>query len=94
MPPPAGVSSRRLQLALRANSGAPRSARAACQPATAAQRAAAPFGHTTLPVFVCLLTSRGHRDAFAVQVLTDGCFVAERTTPGQAVYGCGAGAVS
>jgi hypothetical protein len=34
------------------------------------------------------------RESFAVQVLANGCYVAERTRPGQAIYGCGAQAAS
>ena len=81
---------RQLEHALLADSGVPRPALARCRPATAAQRTAAPFGQTTLPVFVCLVAVEGHRDSFAVHVLTNGCYVAERTRPGKAIYGCGA----
>lgn len=57
--------------------------------ASAAERAAAPFGHTTLPVFVCIVAFERQRNAFDVQVLNNGCYVAERIRPGQAIYGCG-----
>ena len=42
------------------------------------------------PVFVCLVAVEGQRDAFDVQVLNNGCYVAERIRPGEAIYGCGA----
>ena len=61
-----------------------------CRSATAAERGTAPFGPTSLPVFVCLVAVNGHSDAFNVQVLNNGCFVAERARPGKAIYGCGA----
>ena len=93
-PAPSPRSAHRLEAALLANSGPPRAASASCRPATSAERAAAPFGHTARPVFVCLVGRDGHRDAFDVQVLDNGCFVAERTRPGQAIYGCGAGSAS
>lgn len=93
-PAPSSPSARRLEDALLANTGPPRLASASCRPATAAERTTAPFGQTARPVFVCLLAVEGHRDTFAVQVLKNGCYVAERTRPGQAIYGCGAGAAS
>ena len=92
--PPSAPSAHRLENALLASTGSPRATSASCRAATAAERAAAPFGHTTLPVYVCLIAVEGHRDAFDVQVLTNGCYVAERRTPGQAIYGCGAGRAS
>jgi hypothetical protein len=54
-----------------------------------AERARAPFGHTRRPVFACTLAMNARAARFDVQV-ADGCFVAERRRPGQAVYGCGA----
>lgn len=42
-----------------------------------------------LPVFVCLVGVEGQREAFDVQVLNNGCYVAERVRPGAAIYGCG-----
>jgi len=42
-------------------------------------------------VFSCLITLGGQRALYYVQVLGNGCFVAERRRPGQAIYGCGAG---
>jgi hypothetical protein len=83
---------RRLEAALTSSTATPRPTAASCRPATAAERTNAPFGRTGLPVFVCLVATEGHRDAFDVQVLENGCYVAERARPGQAIYGCGAGA--
>jgi hypothetical protein len=40
-------------------------------------------------LFTCELTVSGDRATYVVQVLHSGCFVAERTPPGRAVYGCG-----
>lgn len=42
-----------------------------------------------LPVFVCLIALERQRDAYDVQVLGNGCYVAERIRPGKAIYGCG-----
>ena len=84
----AAGSARRLETALLATNGPPRPTSASCRPASAAERAAAPFGQTTPPVFVCLLAVEGQRATFDVQLLNNGCYVAERTPPGQAIYGC------
>jgi hypothetical protein len=73
-----------------ANAGAPRNTTAACRASSAAERAAAPFGHTSTPLFTCELTVTGERASYVVQVLPNGCFVAERRRPGRAIYGCGA----
>jgi hypothetical protein len=62
---------------------------AACQASSSAVRSQAPFGPTRLPLFTCELTITGERASYAVQVLPNGCFVAERRRPGRAVYGCG-----
>ena len=61
-----------------------------CQASSSAERRVAPFGRTRLPLFTCELTLTGERASYVVQVLHDGCFVAERRRPGRAVYGCGA----
>ena len=62
---------------------------AACQPATAAQRDHAPFGRNPGLVFECQLDVERERLArYDVQVLANGCFVAERHRPGRAIYGC------
>ena len=53
-----------------------------------AERASVPFGHTRLPLLTCALTDRGQLASYALQVLPDGCFIAERVRRGQAVYGC------
>lgn len=84
-------AARRLEVALTSQTVPPRPTSASCRPATAAQRTTAPFGSTTLPVFVCLVDTEGHQSTFDVQVLKNGCYVAERTPAGQAIYGCGAG---
>ena len=62
---------------------------AQCHVSSAAERAAAPFGQTSLPLFTCELTVSGKRARYAVQVLQNGCFVAERLGGGQSVQGCG-----
>jgi hypothetical protein len=82
---------RRLERALLTNGGSPPPTSAACRSATTAERDAAPFGRTRRPVFSCLITVNGERARYAVQVLGNGCYVAERHRPGRAVYGCGAG---
>lgn len=76
--------------ALLTRGGPPRPTFARCLTATPAERAAAPFGRTQAPVFSCLLSVRGERARYDVQVLSSGCYVAERHQPGRAVYGCGA----
>lgn len=88
-PGPPAPTGRRVQQALLAKRDPPRPTSASCRPATAAERSAAPFGRTSLPVFLCVLAVDGRRARYDVQVLTNGCYVAERTTPGQAIYGCG-----
>jgi hypothetical protein len=63
---------------------------AACVPESRAQRAKSPFGPNGPPVFSCQLRAGGTRIAYDVQLLANGCFVAERRKPGKAIYGCGA----
>jgi hypothetical protein len=41
-------------------------------------------------LFTCELTVTGERARYVVQVLRNGCFIAERRRRGRAVYGCGA----
>jgi hypothetical protein len=53
--------------------------------------AASPFGATNRPMFSCLITVSGEQAAYNVEVLANGCYVAERRRPGRAIYGCGAG---
>jgi hypothetical protein len=89
---PGGVrpaAARRLERAL-LRGGPPRPAAASCRPATAAEIRAAPFGRHPGAVFSCLIEVAGRRAAYAVQVLPNGCYVAERFRGGQALYGCGA----
>jgi hypothetical protein len=74
---------------VRAHGGPPAPTTAHCHASSAAERAAAPFGHTELPLFTCELTVSGKRGRYAVQVLRNGCFVAERLGGGQSVQGCG-----
>jgi hypothetical protein len=85
VPPP--VSAAQLEHALVNNPDDP--ALATCRAATRADRhAARSFKHTPR-LFVCRLALRGQQPAlFDVQVLDNGCFVAERRRPGQADYGC------
>jgi hypothetical protein len=85
-----GVSVRSVERALLARGGPPAPTTAACRASSSAERAAAPFGHTRRPLFTCELTLTGERARYVVQVLRNGCFVAERRQPGRAVYGCGA----
>jgi hypothetical protein len=85
-----GVSVHSVERALVAHGGPPRPTSASCRGATAAERAAAPFGHTRRPFFSCLVTVTGERARYDVQVLGNGCYIAERRRPGRAVYGCGA----
>jgi hypothetical protein len=85
-----GVSVRSVERALLAHGGPPTPTLAACRASSAAERASAPFGPTRRPLFTCQITLLGERASYAVQVLHNGCFVAERRRRGQAVYGCGA----
>jgi hypothetical protein len=86
-----GVSVRSVERALVAHGGPPAPSAAVCRGASAAERQAAPFGATQRPVLSCLLTVGGESALYDVQVLANGCVVAERGRPGRAVYGCGAG---
>lgn len=85
------MSSRNLEHALLAGGGPPRPTSASCRPATAAERQQAPFGNTKDPEFSCVIAMSGGRARYDVQVLANGCYVAERVSLGQAVYGCGTG---
>jgi hypothetical protein len=80
-----------LELALRKARAKPPISAARCRPESAAQRSQSPFGKTGPPVFSCSITASGAPVAYDVQLLPSGCFVAERTTSGKAIYGCGAG---
>lgn len=63
---------------------------AACA-ATVEDRARRTFGRTRAQLFVCtirLMRARAPAEAFDVQVLHNGCFIAERIRGGQADYGC------
>jgi hypothetical protein len=84
-----GVSVSGLEHALLTRGGPPPSSAASCRGATAAERNAAPFGATRRPLFSCALTVLGEPARYDVQILRNGCYVAERARPGQAVYGCG-----
>jgi hypothetical protein len=81
------VTAERLAQAIRTNPNMPASA--ACHRATAADRRAARSFADTKRLFVCRITLPRQSPAiFDVQVLADGCFVAERRRRGQADYGC------
>jgi hypothetical protein len=84
-----GVSASGLEHALLTRGGPPPPSAASCRGATAAERDAAPFGATRRPLFSCALTVLGEPARYDVQILRNGCYVAERARPGQAVYGCG-----
>lgn len=84
-----GVSASSVEHALLAQKGPPRPTTATCRGSSPAERAASPFGPTRLPLFTCELTVGGERASYVLQVLHNGCFVAERVRPGAAVYGCG-----
>lgn len=85
-----GVSVRSVERALLAHGGPPAPTTAACHASSSAERARGPFGHTRRPLFTCELTVSGERTSYVVQVLRNGCFIAERHRRGRAVYGCGA----
>ena len=61
-----------------------------CRTATAAERLKAPFGNSKAPEFSCLIAVNGDNSPYYVQLLGNGCYVAERERPGQSIYGCGA----
>jgi hypothetical protein len=85
-----GVSVRSVERALVTRAGSPRPTSASCRAATSSERRGAPFGHTRRPLFSCLLSVAGQSARYVVQVLANGCFVAERRGGGRAVQGCGA----
>jgi hypothetical protein len=89
-PPATSVAARKLEHGL-LGAGPPRPTSATCLPATAADRRASPFGAGRSPVFSCDITVVGTKARYYVQVLKNGCFVAERRRVGRAIYGCGAG---
>ena len=82
---------RRLESALRRSRATPPVSRASCRLETAAQRSGSPFGSGGPPVYACTLARGATSSAYDVQLLPTGCFVAERRSPGVAIYGCGAG---
>ncbi len=65
---------------------------ARCAAATAQQRRRAPFGTATRrPILRCTITWGGRpAEAYDLEVLGNGCFVAERVRPGRSDSGCGA----
>jgi hypothetical protein len=81
----------RLERALRLAREAPLVSAASCRLETTAQRARSPFGVRGGTVYACALTRAGTAAAYNVQLLPNGCFVAERRAPGVVIYGCGAG---
>jgi hypothetical protein len=88
-PAESGISAQSVEHALQVHGSPPAPTTAQCHASSAAERAGAPFGHTSLPLFTCELTVSGHLGRYAVQVLRNGCFVAERLGGGQSVQGCG-----
>jgi hypothetical protein len=86
-----GVSVKSVERAMLTRGGPPRPTTSDCRASSAAERASTPFGHTRRPLFTCEVTVLGERATYDVQVLHNGCFVAERRRVGRAVYGCGAG---
>lgn len=62
---------------------------ARCRLETPAERAGSPFGPVGGSVYACTLARGGPPVAYDVQVLANGCFVAERRKPGAVIYGCG-----
>jgi hypothetical protein len=83
-----GPSSRSLEQALLAVTAPPRPTYALCHSAGAAEIRASPVGPP--PLFLCTITLNGQRARYDVQVLRNGCYVAERRPPGQAqsIVGC------
>jgi hypothetical protein len=83
-----GPSSRSLERALLAMTAPPRPTYALCHSATAAQIRASPVGPP--PLFLCTITLNGQPAQYDVQVLHNGCYIAERRPPGpgQSVVGC------
>jgi len=82
------VSAHELEHALLAKRQPPRPTKADCRRATPAERRHTPFGDTQRPLFSCVITTSDERARYTVQVLRNGCFVAERDRPGRAVYAC------
>jgi hypothetical protein len=81
---------RDLEAALRANPNR-RARRAACAPATGADRREAEraFGRTRARLFACRLDlGGGSAELFDLMLMRNGCFVGERRRPGAADYGC------
>ncbi len=73
------------------SAGAPHPAEVSCRAESASERERSPFGPTGGSVYACSLTVHGNLVPYDVQLLRNGCFVAERRRPGKAIYGCGAG---
>jgi hypothetical protein len=54
-----------------------------------ARGARTPFGNTRRPVMRCLVGTDQGRAWYEVEVLRNGCFLAERDDGGRALHGCG-----
>jgi hypothetical protein len=54
-----------------------------------ARGARTPFGHTRLPVMRCLVDTQEGLAWYEVEVLRNGCFLAERDGGGGEIRGCG-----
>jgi hypothetical protein len=62
---------------------------ASCRAPSRADAARSPFGPTRRPVMHCLVGTGDGLAWYEVEVLRDGCFLAERDTGGSEIRGCG-----
>ncbi len=84
-----GIRAASVEYAILQNSPPPRPTAASCRAPTAAEQSKSPVGGTGSTLFSCSITVVPARVQFYVEVLPNGCFVAERQRPGRAIYGCG-----
>jgi hypothetical protein len=78
----------RVTSALMSSRTKPRISAASCSTASAREAAHGPFGRTKDPVFGCTITRDGAVGRYVVQLLPNGCVVAESVSGHHAIYGC------
>jgi hypothetical protein len=84
-----GIRTASVEYAILQHSPLPRPTAASCRAPTAAEQTKSPVGGTGSTLFSCSITVEPAPAQFYVEVLPNGCFVAERQRPGRAIYGCG-----
>jgi hypothetical protein len=84
-----GIRAASVESAILRHTSLPRPTAVSCRAPTAAEQTKSPVGGTGSTLFSCSVTMEPAPAQFYVEVLPNGCFVAERQRPGRAIYGCG-----